>query len=164
MTWTLLISLLAKSSLVAGAGLAASRFLTRNPIERVDILRATVGLLLALPVIMNALPPIELALLPPLPTSAVAAAPLAASGAAPAVAPPSPWTSPGAMLGGLWLLGAALISGRLALGLRTLTLHDAFNDALSAAEMYVQLTDMQSRGVRIARARTHDATAGITAG
>lgn len=50
------------------------------------------------------------------------------------------------------------------LGLRTLTLHDAFNDALSAAEMYVQLTDMQSRGVRIARAKTHDATAGITAG
>ena len=121
MTWTLLISLLAKSSLVAGAGLAASRFLTRNPIERVDILRATVGLLLALPVIMNALPPIELALLPPLPTSTVDATPLAGSGAAPAVAPPSPWTSPGAMLGGLWLLGAALISGRLALGLRTLT-------------------------------------------
>ncbi|NLH82547.1 MAG: 3'-5' exonuclease [Phyllobacteriaceae bacterium] len=50
------------------------------------------------------------------------------------------------------------------LGLRTLALHDAFNDALSAGEMYVQLADMQARGVRIAREQTHDATAGITAG
>lgn len=50
------------------------------------------------------------------------------------------------------------------LGLRTLALHDAFNDALSAGEMYVQLKDMQARGVRIARERTHDATASITAG
>lgn len=50
------------------------------------------------------------------------------------------------------------------LGLRTLALHDAFNDALSAGEMYVQLKDMQTRGVRIVRAETHDATAGITAG
>jgi len=50
------------------------------------------------------------------------------------------------------------------LGLRPLALHDAFNDALSAGEMYVQLADMQARGVRIARDQTHDATAGITAG
>lgn len=50
------------------------------------------------------------------------------------------------------------------LGLRTLALHDAFNDALSAGEMYVQLVDMQRRGVRIAREQTHDASAGITAG
>jgi DNA polymerase-3 subunit epsilon len=50
------------------------------------------------------------------------------------------------------------------LGLRTLTLHDAFNDALSAGEMYVQLVDMKARSVRIAREQTHDATAGITAG
>lgn len=50
------------------------------------------------------------------------------------------------------------------LGLRTLALHDAFNDALSAGEMYVQLVDMKKRNVRIAREQTHDATAGITAG
>ena len=50
------------------------------------------------------------------------------------------------------------------LGLRTLALHDAFNDALSAGEMYVQLLDMKARNVRIAREDTHDATAGITAG
>lgn len=50
------------------------------------------------------------------------------------------------------------------LGLRTLALHDAFNDALSAGEMYVQLVDMKRRGVRVEREQTHDASAGITAG
>ena len=49
MTWALLVSLLAKSSLVAGAGLVCARRLTRDPVERVDILRGAVCLLLALP-------------------------------------------------------------------------------------------------------------------
>jgi beta-lactamase regulating signal transducer with metallopeptidase domain len=119
MTWTLLISLLVKSSLIAGAGLAASRHLTQRPVERVDILRGTVCLLLALPVIMNALPPIELALLPPLTeTPALAVAEVASITPPPTAAR---WATPGAFLGGLWLLGAALIGARLALGLRTLT-------------------------------------------
>ncbi len=47
------------------------------------------------------------------------------------------------------------------LGLRELPAHDAFNDALSAAEMYVQLTDMKARGKTIARERTDEAAAGI---
>ena len=38
------------------------------------------------------------------------------------------------------------------LGLPELPLHEAFNDALSAAEMYVVLEDMARRGVRIPRA------------
>jgi beta-lactamase regulating signal transducer with metallopeptidase domain len=120
MTWTLLISLLVKSSLIAGVGLAASRHLTQRPVERVDILRGTVCLLLALPVIMNALPPIELALLPPLEDASIAlqSAPIAPN---PPEASAPAWMTPGAILGGLWLLGAALIGGRLALGLRTLT-------------------------------------------
>lgn len=50
------------------------------------------------------------------------------------------------------------------LGLRQLTLHDAFNDALTAGEMYVQLTDLKERGVRIARDHTHDASAAIIVG
>lgn len=120
MTLVLLASLLVKSSLIAGAGLAASRFLTSRAVERVDILRATVCLLLALPAITNALPPIELALLPPL--QAAPLPPVAAPDGdlAEAGASASPWASPGAAAGGLWLLGAALIGGRLALGLRTL--------------------------------------------
>lgn len=120
MTWTLLISLLVKSSLIAGLGLAASRHLTQRPVERVDILRGTVCLLLTLPVIMNALPPIELALLPPIEGAPIA---LLSAPAAPSVpAPHAPaWITPSAILGGLWLLGAALIGARLALGLQTLT-------------------------------------------
>lgn len=47
------------------------------------------------------------------------------------------------------------------LGLRELPAHDAFNDALSAAEMYVQLIDMQNRGETIARERTDGAATGI---
>lgn len=119
MTWILLISLLAKSSLVAGAGLACSRYMTRRPVERVDILRGTVCLLLALPAIMNMLPPLELALLPPLPAEPVVLPPV--TGEAPTQLDPDPWwMSPGAITGGLWLLGAALIGGRLAVGLNTL--------------------------------------------
>ncbi len=117
MTWALLISLLAKSSLVAGAGLLCSHHMTRRPVERVDILRGTVCLLLALPAIMNMLPPLELALLPPLPAEPV----MAPVGDGPSdAAAPLWWTTPGAIVGGAWLLGAALIGGRLALGLRTL--------------------------------------------
>jgi DNA polymerase-3 subunit epsilon len=48
------------------------------------------------------------------------------------------------------------------LGLRELPAHDAFNDALSAAEMYVQLTDMKARGRTIARERRDEAAAGIS--
>lgn len=40
------------------------------------------------------------------------------------------------------------------LGLPRLPQHDAFNDALSAAEMYVILKDMAARGARISRERT----------
>jgi DNA polymerase-3 subunit epsilon len=39
------------------------------------------------------------------------------------------------------------------LGLPLLPQHDAFNDALGAAQMYVVLRDMQRRGVRIERRR-----------
>ena len=64
MTWTLLLSLLVKSSIIAGAGLACARFLALRPVDRADILRAAVCLLLAIPVIMNVLPALDLALLP----------------------------------------------------------------------------------------------------
>ena len=120
MTWTLLISLLVKSSLIAGVGLAASRHLTQRPVERVDILRGTVCLLLALPVIMNALPPIELALLPPIGDTPITVLGAPAGPSLPTTPAPA-WMTPGAILGGLWLLGAALIGARLALGLQTLT-------------------------------------------
>ena len=40
------------------------------------------------------------------------------------------------------------------LGIPLLAQHDAFNDALMSAMMYVKLRDLKERGVRIARART----------
>jgi hypothetical protein len=121
-TWVLVASLLAKSSLVAGAGLACARFLTQRAVDRVDILRGTVCLLLALPVIMDVLPAMDLALLPP---SSPAAAPLAWQGET-AVVTGSATTEAllgpqsGLFIGGLWLLGLAVVVGRLLLGLRTL--------------------------------------------
>jgi DNA polymerase-3 subunit epsilon len=43
------------------------------------------------------------------------------------------------------------------LGIPALAQHDAFNDALMSAMMYVALRDMKDRGVRIARPRTRGA-------
>jgi DNA polymerase-3 subunit epsilon len=40
------------------------------------------------------------------------------------------------------------------LGIPPLAQHDAFNDALMTAMMYVVLRDLKERGVRIARTRT----------
>jgi DNA polymerase-3 subunit epsilon len=50
------------------------------------------------------------------------------------------------------------------LELPTLPLHDAFNDALSAAEMYVILKDMIARKVRIRRQRGSEPDVGFSAG
>ena len=40
------------------------------------------------------------------------------------------------------------------LGIPSLAQHDAFNDALMTAMMYVVLRDLKERGARIARARS----------
>jgi len=119
MTWTLLLSLLVKSSVIAGAGLACARFLAQRPADRVDILRATVCLLLAIPVIMNVLPALDLALLPPIaPYFPVEGATLAAN-AGPATPAPS-WPNSAQLVGGLWVLGVVAVAGQLLLGLLTL--------------------------------------------
>lgn len=119
MTWTLLISLLVKSSLVAGAGLACARFLTLRPVDRVDILRGAVCLLLALPVIMNALPPLDLALLPAIAPSSPIAGDTVDLEAASTIER-TPWPSAATIIGGLWLLGVLAVTGQLLLGLFTL--------------------------------------------
>jgi len=43
------------------------------------------------------------------------------------------------------------------LGIPRLAQHDAFNDAVMSAMMYVALRDLKDRGVRIARPRTRGA-------
>ena len=118
MTATLLLSLLIKSSFVAGAGLACARFLAQRAVDRVDILRGTVCLLLALPVIMNVLPAMDLALLP-------RASPDMPPGISPAwtsetKATGLSWPPSVQLIGGLWLLGVVAVAGRLQLGLLTL--------------------------------------------
>ena len=76
MTLDVLIALLAKSSLIAGVGLLLTRFATRRPVERVDILRGTVLMLLALPVLMAVGPALSLAVLPSAPAAAPTAPPV----------------------------------------------------------------------------------------
>jgi DNA polymerase-3 subunit epsilon len=49
------------------------------------------------------------------------------------------------------------------LGIPSLAQHDAFNDAVMTAMMYVQLRDMQKRGARISRTRTVSQNAPIGA-
>jgi beta-lactamase regulating signal transducer with metallopeptidase domain len=120
MTWVLLLSLLIKSSVVAGAGLACARFMAQRPVDRVDILRGAVCLLLALPVIMNVLPAMDLAVLPPLspvvpPTGTVEPGVVGAAASGALTWPPS-----ALMVGGLWLVGVVAVAGQLQLGLLTL--------------------------------------------
>lgn len=120
MTWVLLLSLLIKSSVVAVAGLACARFVAQRSVDRVDILRATVCLLLALPVIMNVLPAMDLALLP---AASPDIAPIEAGEATLAGAAVSgvfTWPPPALVVGGLWLLGVVAVAGQLQLGLLTL--------------------------------------------
>lgn len=118
MTWTLLLSLLVKSSFVAGAGLACARFLALRPVDRVDILRATVCLLLTIPVIMNMLPALDLALLPPIAPYLPATDLPLADAATPTAA--FAWPSSAQLVGGLWVLGVVAVAGQLLLGLLTL--------------------------------------------
>lgn len=118
MTWTLLLSLLVKSSFIAGAGLACARFLALRPVDRVDILRATVCLLLAIPVIMNVLPALDLALLPPIAPYLPATDLPLADAATPTAA--FAWPSSAQVVGGLWVLGVVAVAGQLLLGLMTL--------------------------------------------
>ncbi|HEY1073955.1 M56 family metallopeptidase, partial [Brevundimonas sp.] len=127
MSLALFLSLLVKSSLVAAAGLIVARLAARRAADRVDILRATVCLLLALPVLAAVLPAVELALLPAASVEAVSApmTPLWSGEVGPvagvAVSASLPWPSLATMAVGLWLLGAALVVGRLLLGLNTLS-------------------------------------------
>ena len=51
MTWALFLGLLIKSSMVAGVGLIASRWVVSRARDRVDVLRLSVGLLAILPLI-----------------------------------------------------------------------------------------------------------------
>ena len=124
MSWDVLAGLAVKSALIAGAGLAAARLLARNTEDRVDILRATVCLLLVLPIAAALLPSLNLAVLP----AAAPVEPITTPMWSGAVEPVSgvevsaalPWPDAIAVMLGLWLAGVALLAGRLALGVAAL--------------------------------------------
>ena len=122
----LILSLALKSTVIAGAGLLCARAVARGASDRANILRATVCLLLALPVVALALPVWELALLP----ASAPAAPAVPAGplwqgeigpvAGVAVEAAMLWPSPLGLAVLVWLVGGLFVSGRLVLGIMTL--------------------------------------------
>jgi beta-lactamase regulating signal transducer with metallopeptidase domain len=124
----LILELLVKSGLIAGAGLtlaAALRF--RPAADRVDILRATICLLLLLPLFMATAPVLSLALLPPVEAATAGPEPTPVVWAG-AVAPIQGVALSGSILqpslGNLavlaWAVGGLLVLGRLIVGIWTL--------------------------------------------
>lgn len=130
MTVALLIALLAKSAVVALLGLILSATVARRAADRADVLRATVCLLIALPLMMAFGPALSLALLPepPVPPPSLelwngAMQPVEGVTVSGALL----WPSLGEFLAVIWTLGAIVVAGRFAAGVWTLSrwTHDA---------------------------------------
>ncbi|MFC5342434.1 M56 family metallopeptidase [Brevundimonas staleyi] len=124
MSAALLIALLAKSSVVAGLGLGLSHLIARRAEDRVDVLRATVCILLALPLFMAFGPALSLALLPaaeqPLPPPALWSGDLhPVQGVT--VSGSLLLPSLGQTLALAWSVGALIVAGRFAAGVWTLS-------------------------------------------
>ncbi|MDP3079675.1 MAG: M56 family metallopeptidase, partial [Brevundimonas sp.] len=127
MSAALILALLLKSGLIAGAGLVLSALLHRRPAaERVDILRATVCILIALPGVMTLAPALPVALLPAVEAAGdLAVSPVVWAGAVEpvegvALSGSILWPSVGDLALWAWAVGAVLVSGRFALGVWTL--------------------------------------------
>lgn len=122
----LAVELLLKSGLIAGAGLTLAWALGFRPAaDRVDILRATVCLLILLPLGMAAAPGLSVALLPPPETAVALPAPAVWAGAVEPVEGVALYGSilrPSAADLALWAwaVGALLVLGRFGLGVWTL--------------------------------------------
>ncbi|MBY0250380.1 MAG: M56 family metallopeptidase, partial [Methylobacterium organophilum] len=121
----LLIALFVKSALIAGTGLALSTVVARRPVDRSDVLRATVVLLLLLPLAVAFGPELRLALLPAAEPVAVAPTTLWSGSVQPAeglTVSGSVFAPSGAeIMAVLWSLGAVVVAGRFALGVLTLS-------------------------------------------
>ena len=122
----LILELLCKSSLIAGAGLLLSAALGFRPAaDRVDVLRAAVCVLLALPLIMALLPALQIPLLPaataepltaPSPLWQGTVTPVEGLSLSGSIRPPSAME----IVAAVWALGAVVVIGRFALGVLTL--------------------------------------------
>lgn len=119
LTFALVIGLLVKTSLLAGAGLAAASWM-RHASDRVEVLRATTILLLLLPVLGAFVPALRLDVLPGQAAEAAPAEALWAGAAGPvagvqisaSILRPSPLV----FLAWIWVAGAAAILTRLIIG------------------------------------------------
>ena len=122
----LALELLAKSSLIVGAGLLLSALLSfRAPTDRVDLLRATVCVLLGLPLVMALAPALQVALLPAASVEPAALQPVVWRGSVTPVEGLSlygsiPRPSLAQIGAGVWGLGALAVLGRFVLGVATL--------------------------------------------
>src|SRR5690606_21942109 len=126
MSLELIVEFFGKSGLVAGVGLLlASLPGFRSAADRVDVLRATVGVILLLPLAAVIAPAFELPILPAFAVeTATASAPVWQGSVTPVegVSLSSTLRPPTAMeiLIGVWILGAAAVIGRFVLGVLTL--------------------------------------------
>lgn len=125
MSLELVLEMLARTSVVAGAGLLLSALPGFRPADRADVLRAAVCVLLLLPLLAAVLPSFELALMPDAAVAATAASPVVWQGSVTpieGVSLSSTLRPPTAMeiLAGLWIIGAVAVIGRFALGVMTL--------------------------------------------
>lgn len=123
-TFALILGLLIKSGAVAAVGLTAARWVARRPSDRGEILRATLVLLLALPLVAAFAPALRLDILP-MPAADVARGePLWSGTAGPvagvAISGDILWPSPVVILAWVWAVGALGILGRLLVGVWTL--------------------------------------------
>ncbi|MBU2042007.1 MAG: M56 family metallopeptidase, partial [Alphaproteobacteria bacterium] len=128
MSAALVLELLVKSGLIAGAGLTLAAALHFRPAtDRVDVLRATVCLLILLPLVMATAPALSVALLPPVETAGSGPAPVPVVWAG-AVEPVEGVAVSGSILRPslgdfalmIWAMGLVLVLGRFALGVWTL--------------------------------------------
>ncbi|HEY0599850.1 M56 family metallopeptidase [Brevundimonas sp.] len=122
----LLVELLVKSGVVAGAGLLLSAVLSfRPPADRADILRAAVCMLLGLPLLIAFAPELQIALLPATPVEPAAAPAVVWQGAVTPVEGLSlqgaiPRPSLTGIAAGVWVIGAIIVLGHFLLGVLTL--------------------------------------------
>ena len=147
LTFALVLGLLAKTSLLAGAGLAAARWIARRPSDRVEVLRATTVLLLALPLLAAFAPALRLDVLPGLAPETASAEPLWAGTAGPvagvAISGAILWPSPVVILAWVWALGAAAILARLLVGLCLLRRWTALAEPVRCPAWKAALDDLR---------------------
>lgn len=127
MSVAIVIELLIKSGLIAGAGLGLASLLRFRPaIDRVDILRVTVCALIVLPPVMTLAPALSLPLLPPAPAAvAMSPPPVAWAGVVEpvegmALSGSILWPTAADLALWAWGAGASLVFGRFVLGVWTL--------------------------------------------